>query len=143
MQQKQTRRSKFSTGQPMLMISDSVFDLAIETAKSSPSKKKVGAVLLNKNKVVVTATNLESKSHPIQAKFAERVGLHQKIYLHAEIAALVKCREECDTIVVARVNPQNKLRMARPCPICELALHEAGITKVHYTTNLGFLYEYN
>ena len=143
MQQKQTRHSKVNTGQPMLMISDSVFDLAIETAKSSPSKKKVGAVLLNKNKVVVTATNLETKSHPVQAKFAERVGLHQKIYLHAEIAALVKCREECDTIVVARVNPQNKLRMARPCPICELALHEAGISKVHYTTNQGFLYEYN
>ncbi len=143
MQQKQTRHSKVNASQPMLMISDSVFDLAIETAKSSPSKKKVGAVLLNKNKVIVTATNLETKSHPVQAKFAERVGLHQKIYLHAEIAALVKCREECDTIVVARVNPQNKLRMARPCPICELALHEAGITKVHYTTNQGFLYEYN
>ena len=143
MQQKQTRRSKVNSDQTILMISDSVFDLAIETAKSSPSKKKVGAVLLNKNKVVVTATNLETKSHPIQAKFAERVGLHQKIYLHAEISALVKCREECDTIVVARVNPQNKLRMARPCPICELALHEAGITKIHYTTNQGFLYEYN
>jgi tRNA(Arg) A34 adenosine deaminase TadA len=143
MQQKQTRRSKVNSDQSILMISDSVFDLAIETAKSSPSKKKVGAVLLNKNKVVVTATNLETKSHPIQAKFAERVGLHQKIYLHAEISALVKCREECDTIVVARVNPQNKLRMARPCPICELALHEAGITKIHYTTNQGFLYEYN
>lgn len=125
------------------MISDSVFDLAIETAKASPSKKKVGAVLLNKNKVIVTAANLEKKSHPIQAKFAERVGLCEKIYLHAEIAALVKCREECDTIVVARVNPQGKLRMARPCPICSLALQEAGISKIHYTTNQGFLYEYN
>lgn len=121
---------------------DSVYDLAIEVAKSSPSKKRVGAILLNKSKVVVTATNLESKSHPLQAKFAERVGLHEKIYLHAEIAALVKCREECDTIVVARVNPQNKLRMAKPCPICSLALEESGVDKVHYTTDEGFLYEY-
>lgn len=121
---------------------DSVYDLAIEVAKSSPSKKRVGAILLNKSKVVVTATNLETKSHPLQAKFAERVGLHEKIYLHAEIAALVKCREECDTIVVARVNPQNKLRMAKPCPICSLALKESGIGKVHYTTDEGFLYEY-
>ena len=121
---------------------DSVYDLAIEIAKCSPSKKRVGAILLNKSKVVVTATNLESKSHPLQAKFAERVGLHEKIYLHAEIAALVKCREECDTIVVARVNPQNKLRMAKPCPICSLALEESGVDKVHYTTDEGFLYEY-
>jgi tRNA(Arg) A34 adenosine deaminase TadA len=125
------------------MISDSVFDQAIATAKSSPSKKQVGALLLNKNKVIVSATNLETKSHPLQAKFAERVGLKEKIYLHAEIAALVKCRDEADTIIVARVNPQGKLRMARPCPICELALKEAGITHIHYTTNHGFLYEYS
>jgi tRNA(Arg) A34 adenosine deaminase TadA len=125
------------------MISDSVFDQAIATAKSSPSKKQVGALLLSKNKVIVSATNLETKSHPLQAKFAERVGLKEKIYLHAEIAALVKCRDEADTIIVARVNPQGKLRMARPCPICELALKEAGITHIHYTTNHGFLYEYS
>ena len=52
------------------MISDSIFDQAIATAKSSPSKKQVGALLLNKNKVIASATNLETKSHPIQAKFA-------------------------------------------------------------------------
>lgn len=124
------------------MIPENIYDLAIETAKTSPSKKQVGAILLNKNKVVITATNLETKSHPIQAKFAERVGLKEKIYLHAEISALVKCKEECDTIVVARVNPQGKIRMAKPCPICQLALSEAGISKIHYTTNDGFLYEY-
>lgn len=124
------------------MISDNIYNFAIEVAKSSPSKKKVGALLLNKSKVIVSATNLETKSHPIQAKFAQKVGLCEKIFLHAEIAALVKCREECDTIVVARVNPQGKLRMARPCPICDLALKEAGVSKIHYTTNQGFLYEF-
>jgi len=124
------------------VIPDNIYNFAIEVAKSSPSKKKVGALLLNRSRVVVSATNLETKSHPTQAKFAQRVGLCEKIYLHAEIAALVKCREECDTIVVARVNPQGKLRMARPCPICELALKEAGISKIHYTTNQGFLYEF-
>ena len=58
--------------------------------------------------------------------------------------ALVKCREECDTIVVARLGGHNhdELRMAKPCPVCALALKEAGIDKVHYTTNDGFLYEY-
>jgi tRNA(Arg) A34 adenosine deaminase TadA len=123
-------------------MNDNLYDLAIEVAKSSPSKKLVGAVLLNKNRVVTTATNLERKSHPLQAKFAERVGLKEKIFLHAEIAALVKCREECDTIIVARVNNQNKLRNSRPCPICSLALKQAGVSKVYYSTNEGFLYEY-
>ncbi|MFZ9354406.1 MAG: cytidine deaminase [Candidatus Nanopelagicales bacterium] len=124
------------------MLSPSIYDIAIETAMSSPSKKKVGAILLNKNKVVMTATNLETKSHPLQASFAFRAGLPEKIYLHAEISALVKCKEECDTIVVARVNNQGKLRIGRPCPICALALKEAGVHNIHYTTDEGFLYEY-
>ena len=124
------------------MISEPTMDLVIDVAKSSPSKKQVGALLLNKNRVVVAATNLETKSHPTQAKYAKRAGLDEKIYLHAEIAALVKCREECDTIVVARVNSQNKLRNAKPCPICSLALKEAGINKICYTTDEGFLFEY-
>jgi tRNA(Arg) A34 adenosine deaminase TadA len=124
------------------MISDSVFDFAIEVAKSSLSKKKVGSVLLYKNKVIATATNLERKSHPLQAKLAEKVGLKEKIYLHSEIAALVKCREECDAIVVARVNNQNKLRNSKPCPICSLALKQANVSKVYYSTDDGFLYEY-
>lgn len=124
------------------MINESYYDLAIEVAKSSPSRKQVGAILLRKGKVVTSATNLERKSHPLQAKFADRVGLSEKIFLHAEISALVKCREECDTIVVARVNSQNKLRNAKPCPICALALKEAGIDKVHYSTDDGFLYRY-
>jgi len=126
------------------MLSDNIYDMVIEIAKSSPSKKQVGAILLNRNKVVATATNIETKTHPLQARFAERVGLHEKIFLHAEIAALVKCREECDTIVVARLGGHNhdELRMAKPCPVCALALKEAGIDKVHYTTNEGFLYQY-
>ena len=142
MQQKQTRRSKVNTGQPMLMISDSVFDLAIETAKSSPSKKKVGAVLLKKNKIISTAVNLEAKSHPLQAKFAERAGLWQKIYLHSEIHALIKARETADTIVVARINPQNKLRNSCPCKICSLALEESGVKNIYYSTDDGFVYKY-
>lgn len=126
------------------MISEPMMDLVIDVAKSSPSKKRVGAILLNKNKVVAIGTNKETKSHPLQAKFAIKVGLEEKIYLHAEISALVKCREECDTIVVARLggHSKTKLRNAKPCPICSLALKEAGIKKLCYTTNEGFIYEY-
>jgi tRNA(Arg) A34 adenosine deaminase TadA len=125
------------------MISDNFLQLAIETAKSSPSRRKVGAVLLKKSKVVATAVNLEEKSHPIQARLAQKVGLAEKIYLHAEISALIKAKEDADTIIVARVNSQNKLRMAKPCPICALALEQEGIKNVYYTTNDGFMYRYS
>ena len=72
------------------------------------------------------------------------VGLEEKIYLHAEISALVKCKSDADTIVVVRLGGHNhdELRLARPCPICSLALKEAGINKICYTTDEGFLFEY-
>ena len=124
------------------MISDNFLQLAIETAKSSPSKKKVGAVLLRKNKVIATAVNLEKKTHPLQAKFAQKVGLIEKVFLHAEIYSLIKARENADTIVVARVNNQNKLRIAKPCACCSLALEEAGVKKIYYSTDDGFVYNF-
>ena len=37
--------------------------------------------------------NRYTKSHPLQAKLAREAGLHEKIFLHAEIEALVKLRD--------------------------------------------------
>ena len=125
------------------MISDNFLQLAIETAKSSPSRRKIGAVLLKKSKVIATAVNLEKKSHPLQAKLAKRVGLCEKIYLHAEVSALIKAREDADTIVVARVDNQGRLRNSKPCPICSFALEQEGVSNIYYTTNEGFMYLYS
>jgi deoxycytidylate deaminase len=126
------------------MISDSILQLAINTAKSSPSKKKIGAVLLKKNKIISTATNLERKTHPLQATLAERVGLKEKIYLHAEVNALIKAKEKADTIVVARVGGHGycDLRISKPCKICQAALEMNNIKKIIYSTDDGFLYQY-
>lgn len=124
------------------MIEEPSKGLAENIAKSSPSQKKVGAVLMQRNKVVEWATNLDTKTHPLQKKFAELAGLEEKIYLHAEIAALVKAHMKCDTIVVCRMGGHNhdELRNAKPCPVCTLALKEAGISKVYYSTDTGFNY---
>jgi len=126
------------------MIDRPIMDLAIKVAESSKSRKRVGALLLNKNKVISQGVNQDTKSHPFQAKLADMVGLSEKIYLHAEISALVKCKSEVDTIVVARLGGHegNELRNAKPCPICSLAIEQAGIEHIYYTTDEGFLYEY-
>ena len=127
------------------MIDRPMMDLAVKTAESSLSKKKVGAILIHKNKVVAHGVNQDTKSHPLQARLAEMVGLSEKIYLHAEISALVKCRSDVDTIVVARLGGHggDQLRNAKPCPICALALKEAGIQNVYYSSDDGFLYQYH
>lgn len=119
---------------------------AVEVAATSPSRKRVGAVLYtSKKREITSATNNDYKSHPIQARWAERVGLREKIYLHAEMAALIKAREEGDTIVVVRLGGHDgkSLRNAKPCPICEPALRYAGIKHVYYSvTDNKFSYEY-
>jgi tRNA(Arg) A34 adenosine deaminase TadA len=111
-------------------------EFAVNLAASSTSKRKVGAILLKKGKIVAEATNLEKKSHPEQARWANKAGKPQNIYLHAEIAALVKCCT-ADTIVVARVDKKGNVKMARPCPICALAIKASTIETVFYTTDRG------
>ena len=126
------------------MIDRQTMELALDNADSSLSRNKVGAILLNKGRVVAKGVNQDTKSHPLQARLAELVGLEEKIYLHAGIAALIKCRSDADTIVVARVGGHrgDELRNARPCPICTLALEQAGIKHIYYTTDEGFEYAY-
>jgi tRNA(Arg) A34 adenosine deaminase TadA len=119
--------------------------LAVEVAELSPSRKKVGAVLYNsKRRVITTAVNNDYKSHPRQAWWAQRVGLDEKIYLHAEMACLIKAREAADTIVVVRLGGHDgkSLRQSRPCPVCEPALRYAGIKHVYYSATNKFSYEY-
>lgn len=118
---------------------------AVEIANTSPSRKKVGAVLMLKNKVISTATNLDCKSHPLQAEWAKRVGLSEKIYLHAEMSAMIKARDDADKIIVVRLGGRSgeELRQSRPCKICEAYLRHAGIKHVYYSTgHNSFGYEY-
>ena len=141
----QQQKDLFSIIQPITMIDRPVMELALETADSSLSRKKVGALLLNRGKIVAKGVNQDTKSHPLQARLAEMVGLDDKIYLHAEVSALIKCKSDVDTIVVARLGGHDgdELRNAEPCPICKLALKNAGIRHIYYTTDDGFLYTYH
>lgn len=128
-----------------------ILNQAIAVAMSSQSKKKVGSIILKKNKLIASAVNLEDKTHPIQASYGERAscihnneGLKHKQYLHAEIYSIIKSKGKGDTIIVARVGGRGgkELRMARPCSVCSICLLETGIKHVHYSTDNGFYYEY-
>lgn len=89
-----------------------------------------------KGRLLSTATNSYSKTHPLQAYFAERVGHRAKIYLHAEIAAIIKAGDkQIHKIIITRYSPRtNKALNAKPCPICQEAIKAFGITLVSYTT---------
>lgn len=96
----------------------------------------ITAVVTDKQgNVISTAENNYSKSHPIQARFARSAGQPDRIYLHAEIAALVKMPRGAKPhkIFVSRYHKDGKPANAKPCTVCEAAIKHYGIKHVEYT----------
>lgn len=87
-----------------------------------------------RGRVIATAMNSFDKSHPIQSKFAKQANLSEKIYLHAEISCIIKSRHrDIHKIKIERYSNDGSPLLAAPCPICQLAIKEAGIKFVEYT----------
>lgn len=96
----------------------------------------ITAVIYDKRgRVLSIGKNSYVKTHPYQAKCAERAGLPDKQFLHAEIHAIVKCRrlDKAHKIVVMRFDNEGKAKNAKPCPICRSAIEAAGIKVVEHT----------
>ncbi len=97
-------------------------------------KQHVEATVYNsKGHIIARARNSYTKTHPKQAKFAKLADNPLAIYLHAEIAALVKCREKPFKISVVRYMKDGSTGNAEPCAICKLAIKEAKIKFVEYS----------
>ena len=84
--------------------------------------------------LIARAANSYSKTHPLQAKYAERVGKPKAIYLHAEIACLLKAgTQTVHRLMVERYYSNGEPALAKPCPICRLAIKDWGVKLVEYT----------
>lgn len=95
---------------------------------------EITAIIYNKRgRVLSIGQNSYSKSHPRQATYAKKAGQPEKQYLHAEIAALVKCRSTPYKIRVERRDYLGNFRLAKPCAICDIAIKESGIKFVEYS----------
>ncbi len=133
-------------------LKSEILKQAYAIAMSSDAPKKIGAILLKKNRIIASAVNDYTRTHPVQywaAKNASMIfnqpHLDKKQFLHAELRSLIKAREDADTIVVCRVGGHGgeELRLSRPCIICSNYIRScSGVVHVHYSTPNGFLYEY-
>ncbi len=98
------------------------------------SKFHIKATIFDrKGKILAEGQNSYIKSHPMQAKYANKCGYEDKIFLHAEISALVKCKSQGHSMRIERYNRKGEPLLAKPCPICELAIKEHGIKEISYT----------
>lgn len=87
-----------------------------------------------KGKVLASGTNSYVKTHPKQKLCAEKVGLGEKQFLHAEIDAMIRVRHGIPhKIKIERYNKAGSPLNAAPCPVCTLAIKNAGISLIEYT----------
>jgi tRNA(Arg) A34 adenosine deaminase TadA len=95
----------------------------------------ISAIVYDKRgRILSTGQNSYTKTHTLQAKIAERVGISGKHFMHAEIAALVKCDwDKAYRIFVSRYGKDGRPLLAKPCRICMAAIEMTSIKKIDYT----------
>jgi deoxycytidylate deaminase len=96
----------------------------------------ITAIIYDKRgRVLSIGKNSYIKTHPEMKKHAERVGLPQKIFLHAEVHAIVRCKnlQKAHKISIMRFDSKGNPKIAKPCPVCESAIKAAGIKIVEHT----------
>jgi deoxycytidylate deaminase len=100
------------------------------------ARQNITAIIYDKRgRILSIGKNSYWKTHPLQSKTAKEVGLPNKEFLHAEIAAIVKCADlsSAKRMLITRINKFGKALASKPCPICQKAIKDAGIKFVDHT----------
>lgn len=88
-----------------------------------------------RGRILSVGKNRYEKTHTIQCKYATSVGLPDKIFLHSEIDAIIRCKDisKAHTIFVSRYDANGNPQNARPCPICLAAIKDTPIKFIKHT----------
>lgn len=86
-------------------------------------KQRVVAVALRQGKILAVGYNSYTKSHELQRRVSRLAHQDEKKYLHAEVAALLRCRVTPDTLMVARISRRGELVNSKPCDCCRIAIN--------------------
>lgn len=110
------------------------FRICIEMAMQNQHQYKFCCVALNKKgNIIGMSYQREDKTHPIQYYYAKQTQQPYKIFLHAEIATLIKSKDPY-VLFVARVDKDGNLVTSKPCPICQLAINNTlSLKHIYYT----------
>ena len=104
----------------------------------------ITATAYSKNRRLAVGQNSYTRSHPYQRQLAVKAGEPAKIYLHAELACLLKClrlRQQVQLLQIERYGVNGNMLLAKPCIICQMAISEAGVRQVRYTSPDGWITE--
>jgi tRNA(Arg) A34 adenosine deaminase TadA len=87
-----------------------------------------------RGRLIARAANSYKQTHPVQARYAALAGQPLRIYLHAEMACLLRSGDvPIYKMVIERYHADGRPALAKPCPICQLAIKDWGVKHVEYT----------
>ena len=88
-----------------------------------------------KGNLLSVGRNSFVKTHPIQARAAKAVGQEKRVFLHAEVHALVQLRDwsQAHTIKVIRLGADQRELLAKPCPVFMYVIKQTGIKRIEHT----------
>jgi len=96
----------------------------------------------SKGRVIATAWNDYSKSHPAMKYFAEKANVPNKEYLHAEVSALLRAKDkQVWMLSIERYNKDGSMALAKPCKVCQEAIKAFDVKRIKYTTPDGWVVE--
>jgi len=83
--------------------------------------------------VLVVARAYNKRGHLI-ARAAQAAGKPHSIFLHAEIACLLRAGDTpVHKLTVERYHANGEPATAKPCPICQLAIADWGVDVIEHT----------
>ena len=98
---------------------------------------RIRAQVWGDHQVLAKEHNSYQITHPLQRFFAQQVGQPSKIYLHAEVRALIAAslKSSCKnkTLYVERTDEVGNIHLAKPCIICVYACIFFGIEDIMYS----------
>ena len=95
-----------------------------------------------RKRVISVGENSYTKTSTIMSHFAEKAGLPDKLYWHAEGLALVRCKDKVPhRLTVERYDNQGEQALAAPCPVCKEMIKTWGVKILEYTSPNGWVRE--
>lgn len=88
-----------------------------------------------RGRVLSIGQNSYIKTHPLQAHHARKVGADHRIYLHAEIAAIIRCPNisRAWRMQIIRIGRNGQAAKSAPCAVCMSALAATPIRIIDHT----------
>lgn len=75
------------------------------------------------------------RTHPLMYRAAKATNSKERIYLHAEVAALLKVKDwdKAYSIEVFRFTKDGQPALAKPCTCCQWVIKQTNIKKIVHT----------